>query len=422
MPLHPEQTIEFYPFTCQPDKDGFIVGRPQTLTYLALPEEGVRILSWLQSGRTIKETAALYEQAYGEHPDLEDFLAVIEESGLIKTQDLPSGDIAVGQTDLTGKGAPLQPQLVQYHMTWLSESLAKACFSHLAMWFLALFAASALCVLAIHTEIFPSRSDMVFETNTSLFLIAFLLFQLGSVMLHEIGHLAAARSKGVQARFGFGNRLWIIVAETDLTGIWSIPRKDRVLPLLGGPMVDVLLLSGGTFLLLGLDKGAVIFPGQWAQFTKAMYLFLCFRLLWQCYFFVRTDFYYIFTTAFECKNLLQDTQTYVMNRLKRFLGIGGVKDQSAISDREMKVIQAYSWIWGIGRILALFVLFFYILPILWSYLVIFYKAFSNVGNGKVLPMLDSLLVIGISSAIYGMGFVMWGRSLFRSIFKRERTT
>lgn len=413
MQFSPNQTIDFFPFTCQPDQDGFIVGRAETNTFLALPEEGVRILAWLQSGKTVGETAGLYQQTYGENPDLGDFLETMAESGLIKPTVDPTAETDEKQT---APAHPNQPALVQYHMTWLSESLAKAVFSRTSLWFYALLATSAIAVILANPAVFPSRSDMVFETNVSFWFISFLLFQLSSVMLHEIGHLAAARSRGVNARFGFGNRMWIIVAETDLTGIWSIPKKDRMLPLLGGPMVDVFLLSLGTYLLYALHNGLIVLPDQLAQFARAMFLFLCFRLIWQCYFFVRTDFYYVFTTFFECKNLLKDTEAFVSNKLKGLFRFGKQVDQSAISPREMKVIKTYSWIWGIGRSIALTVLFLYILPILWGYFQIFYTGLT--GSGGTGLMIDSLIVIGISFAIYGIGFVMWGRSLFQSMRKR----
>lgn len=418
MQLTPDQTIDFHPFTCQPDQDGFIVGRPETNTFLALPEEGVRLLSWLQAGKTIAETNALYQHTYGENPDLEDFVEAMTESGLVRLPEVEPSQAEGTDVPLAKPAASMQPQLVQYHMTWLSESLARKIFSRTALLFYALLAASAITLIAVKPGVFPSRSDFVFKQNTALWFICFLLFQLTTVMIHEIGHLAAARSKGVKARFGFGNRMWIIVAETDLTGIWSIPKRDRMLPLLGGPLVDVVILSFGTFLLFGFETNAIVWTPQLEQFARGMYLFICFRLVWQCYFFVRTDFYYVFTTTFECKDLLNDTQNFVMNKIKRLTGIGTPVDQSAIGAREMKYIKLYSWIWFVGRSLAIFVLIFYISPILWSYAVMFYNSFTGLSEGNLAPAVDSMVVIGISMAIYGIGFVMWGRSLFRNLMLR----
>jgi hypothetical protein len=45
--------------------------------------------------------------------------------------------------------------------------------------------------------------------------------------VHELAHLAAARSLGVPARIGLSTRLFYLVAQTDVSGIWAAPRRAR---------------------------------------------------------------------------------------------------------------------------------------------------------------------------------------------------
>ena len=241
--------------------------------------------------------------------------------------------------------------------------------------------------------------------------VLLLLFSFGTGFVHELAHMVAARAVGVKSRIGLSHRLWFLVFETDLSGIWAIPRAQRYLPLLAGPLIDVtsaalLLILLGSNSLAGLG-----FPSQVVNGLKAMALIYMIRLLWQCYFFLRTDLYYLVALALGCKNLMQDTETMLRNQWARLSARGEVTDQSHIPKTELRVIRLYTVPWVLGRLLALYVLGAIQLPTLFSY---FVTAFDNLDGGyrqDTYAFLDSLVVALLGTAILGTGLYLWIKGL-----------
>ena len=80
----PETTFSVYPFTRQPEGDEVVIGRIETGVFLAVPLEAVEALDCLASGKTIREVGDIFEQKYGERPDLDEFLDALEKKSLLK--------------------------------------------------------------------------------------------------------------------------------------------------------------------------------------------------------------------------------------------------------------------------------------------------------------------------------------------------
>ena len=85
-------------------------------------------------------------------------------------------------------------------------------------------------VLIINPEYFPSYSDFFFLDNYIVVLVVSFALGLTLVFFHELGHLLAGKAAGVEGCFSIGLRLYIPVAETNLTQLWTVPRKKKVSP------------------------------------------------------------------------------------------------------------------------------------------------------------------------------------------------
>jgi hypothetical protein len=77
------------------------------------------------------------------------------------------------------------------------------------------------------------------------------------------------------------------------------------------------------------------------------------RMVWQFEFIVPTDFYYLIGTLFGCRNLMQDTQTYLLNQLARVLPRVQTRDASNVPPRELRVVRYFAVFWLLGRAVAL---------------------------------------------------------------------
>jgi hypothetical protein len=145
-----------------------------------------------------------------------------------------------------------------------------------------------------------------------------------------------------------------------------------------------------------------------------MLLVYLLSLFWQCFFFVRTDFYYVIANYFNCKNLLGDTEGYLRNRMAQVLPVLRTVNQSGIPDREMRVIRLYAWIWIAGRLAALSALAFIHIPLVISYFKLVSSTLAAGYRADARAYLDTLVMatLAILPLLAGMGLWLW--SLARS--------
>lgn len=48
------------------------------------------------------------------------------------------------------------------------------------------------------------------------------------VLFHEFGHVLAMRAEGLSSKIEIGHRLFLVVLETDMSIVWSLPVKNGI--------------------------------------------------------------------------------------------------------------------------------------------------------------------------------------------------
>lgn len=395
-----DSTIRFLPFTRQEDGEEVVIGRPELGVFLALPQEAMRLLDQLAGGATVGEVQRRYLAETGESADLDDLLGHLEQRGFLS---------ADGREAVVALPAPLR-----FHFAGIPESLARKLFGGPALALAGLTIAAAIALAVAEPVLRPSWDKLLFTEHVTLMNALLMASGLFITLIHEMGHLTAARARGVSCRLGIGNRMWVLVAETDMTGIWALEGKKRYLPILAGPLVDALSASLLVLLLFAHLEGWLAMPPLLFRFLQALTVVYLFNLLWQAYFFVRTDLYYVYTTAFGCKNLMKDTQDLLRNRLARLLGKPPRVDQRHIPAREMKAIAAYSWFWLVGRVLAYSVFFLMMLPLALQYIATLSERIFSSSETGIYAYLDALFFGLLSVGLLLVGIAMWARDLYQN--------
>ncbi|MGH3736080.1 MAG: site-2 protease family protein [Micromonosporaceae bacterium] len=408
----PDALVTVRPFAHQREKDSVTIGDLERQVYLSIPPEGLDILESLRAGHTVAETVHRYQQKHGETPDIDDFLGVLAAEGFVASPQLSaaSGDAAAHTPAADSAGAPQAPRWT-WSVSWITPDLAR----RLASWpVLALFG------VAIAFSVFLEFRDPSLIKNATILLFpkhfaaltwATVALSLVGVVIHELGHLVAARAVGVPASIGFGNRLYYIVAETHMSGIWLHPRRQRYVAFLAGPLIDLLIIALLIILLAAHRAGFVGLPWAAAQLVAALIFVTLIRFVWQTFFFIRTDFYFTFATLFNCKNLMADTETFLRNLLARLRRSGDVVDQSGIPRREMWVIRCYSVVWLAGRVMALGALFLIMLPLLAGYVVEGGRYLT--GRPSLFGSVDFATVVALAFIFQGGGIMLWARGLYK---------
>ncbi|HLJ88491.1 MAG TPA: hypothetical protein VKZ53_16850 [Candidatus Angelobacter sp.] len=412
MPKYPRTShIVVEPYTRQQEGNEIIIGRVETGLFVAVPPEAVDVLERLSEGDTVGEVSDHYQRQYGEIPDLEDFLSLMESKGIIQSCTA----IENGDGSLVTSATKISKR--RFHFANFPETLAQKIFSWQSLTGASILMATAAVALLFRPSLRPSARDLFFPDHRTLCVTLLTLISYFSIFLHELGHLVAARALGINSRLGLSNRLWYLVAETDLTGLWSVPKNQRYLPLVAGVLVDLVLASVLVLFLFFSGQSIVTLPIIAQRLVRALVVTCLLRIAWQFFFYIRTDFYYVIANFFGCKNLLGDTTGFIRNQLARIFRFIRPIDQSSIPSSEFRMIRFYAVIWAAGRGMALFLLVTVTVPVFVRYAHSLRSVFAAgymAGRGN---FVDGLLFSVYSMTPLVTGFSMWIIGLIR----RERT-
>ncbi|MEO1083462.1 MAG: hypothetical protein AAFY88_04410 [Acidobacteriota bacterium] len=397
------ETVDLFPYSVQVEDGEAVIGRPETGVFFALPVEALELIEGLAAGESVSTVRDQFAERHGESPDMADFLAHLHAHGLIRP-------VGAG-----GEGTAEIPQF-RDQFGWIPKPLAQAFFSRPA-WLLYLSTVlGAVAIVVAEPGLLPGWRAAYFPRDTALMLVGLMALGLLTTAFHELGHVLAARAKGVATRFGIGNRLWFVVWETDMTGVWALPRRQRFLPILAGPLVDLVSASALVIVLWTAEMGWLAPPDKGLQIGRALLLIYLLRLVWQAYFFVRTDYYYAITNAFNCKNLMADTEAFLGERWARLRGKNPPSSLGHLPAREQRAVRTYSLIWLVGRGAAFGILFFIQLPLLFNYgrLAVGWAGGLSRGGASAAIPATTWLPIVMFLLFFGAGMVMWLRPLIKS--------
>jgi putative peptide zinc metalloprotease protein len=376
------------------------IGDLSRQVFLTIPAEGMELLTALADGKTVGEALRRYEDDHDETPDVEDFLTALAAEGFVARAD----DAAPPPW----AEPPPVPSLGR-----ISPAAARRLFSVPVLCLCAVLVGTALALVAADPRVVPGPAVLVFPAHIAAMGLALGGAALAGLFAHEFAHLLAARACGVPARIRPGRRLWFLVAETDMSGIWMAPTAWRYLSFVAGAIVDAVSAALLVGVLWAQRRGWIALPAGLEQLTGAVLFSYLMRLLWQCFFFVRTDLYYVLATALGCKRLLADTEDLLRNRWARWRGSSPPVDQSGIPPAEMRAIRWYAVVWLGGRALAFGCLFGVTLPLLAGYGIELARAAT--GHSRY-GTFDLLTLVAFGLILQGAGLWIWINS-----FRRRRT-
>jgi hypothetical protein len=298
-----ETSLAFHPLTILDDPPDIMVGRADIESYATFPEDGVALLKQLQAGMSPQAAEAWYQEQFGEPLDLADFIETLRDLQFLQEEGEEAGIV-------------LAPSAF-----W--QWMGRAAFSPLAWLLYGAIMSLCLYLMLRFPYLRPVANNIFFTPYVSLLELGLFFGQFPGILFHESFHVLAGLRLGIPSRLSIGRRFYFLVFETHLNGLWNVPRQRRYLPFLAGMLGDVLWFSLMTIL------ASLTFPSSFGAFLRAMALLTTLRLIWQFYFYLQTDLYYVFTNALRCVNLQQTTRQFILNYFYRLIG-----RQSRIVDEE----------------------------------------------------------------------------------------
>ncbi|SEQ92649.1 hypothetical protein SAMN05216188_106239 [Lentzea xinjiangensis] len=320
----PDRPVPLHPLVFLEDGDEVTIGRADVDSYGIFPGEGADLVRRLVAGDTPREAAAWFERTHGEEVDIEDVVAALHELGLVRT----SGDQVV-------PAAPVR-----------FARLGAALFSPPAWIAYAALAGWALFAMVTTPDLRPTYRNIFFSDYYTVIQAGLFLAAVPLLFLHESFHALAGRRLGVRSRLRIGRRLYFIVLETSLDGLVAVPRRKRYLPIVAGLLADVLGIAACTIAadLTRHPDGALSGVGR---FLLAVAFAALLRVIWQFFFYLRTDIYVLVSTVLGCVDLHGAARRMVGNRVRRLLGRPEV-DESLLHPVDRRAARWYSWLVVVG--------------------------------------------------------------------------
>ncbi|MGH8917512.1 MAG: hypothetical protein ACRD0H_04090, partial [Actinomycetes bacterium] len=246
--LSPDSVVELHRLAVRlddDDEDTSVVGRAEIGEFIELPTAAAEAISLLGDGRPLGDTEEAIQHRHGVRLDIAELVETLVELGFVVSVD--------GKRLSTPAG-----HHPGEHLPWLEERRVRWLFSRPvgALWTLIVVAAAL--TWSVDPSTLPTANDFFWSPFVGLVVLVNTVMLSVHLSVHELMHLAAARSYGAPARISFATRLHHLVVQTDVTAVWAVSRRLRYRVYLAGMFWDSLVISVCTLLIAhaGLPPGA----------------------------------------------------------------------------------------------------------------------------------------------------------------------
>ncbi|MDA0632335.1 hypothetical protein OUY22_02830 [Nonomuraea sp. MCN248] len=380
------------------DPDSVIVGRPELGEFVSLPALYGKAVELLGDGLPVGVVQRRIEDEHDVELDVVQLVEALVDLGFVaRLNDVDLPDAA------DEAPPPHLPWLAERHVGWLfGRPMGVLCAVLVGAAVVTLFGRPDL-VPVYHDFFWSDYIGLTTLVNTAMFSVV--------ISLHELMHLAAARSLGTPARIGFGTRLHNLVVQTDVTAIWSVPRRSRYRVYLSGTYCDLFLLA---ILLLVLAYANP--PEEVAALLRALALITMLSVPIQAHVYMRTDFYFVLADLLRCRNLFGDGLDYARYLLRRAVAVvrrtpPPADPSTELSARERRAVRIYAVLLVPAATIALGTFAIYTLPIIVSSLLqALVAVWGGLNGGSALQGVDGGLFLLVEGGIQVLFVVTFIRS------------
>jgi putative peptide zinc metalloprotease protein len=324
--------VTLHELVIRAEADDWIVGRNSTGQFVELPQLGVTAIGLLSQGRPLGEIQDELAADPDEAVEIVEFVEQLAELGFVRSiDDIEVEDPAADEQD------QLEPSL-----PWIRPAQVRWLFGGPALAGYAAVTAAAIAALVIWPRLLPGYNDLLISRSPTTVVVADTVITLILMGGHELAHLFAARSVDVPARISWGTRLFDLVAQTAMPGVWAVSTRQRMRCYLAGLGLEVVLASA---LILVEASGL---PGAADHLARAAVALLLLGITTQFLVYTRTDVYFVLADLLRARNLHDDASVYLLSRAaatRRWLGRGRtpapVTERSV--DREHRLVRYYAW-------------------------------------------------------------------------------
>jgi putative peptide zinc metalloprotease protein len=394
MPVQDTQTYTVIPLSVQKDEDSYLVGDAETGEFYQFPEVGVRILDLFRSGESAPAIRARLAAEGGETFDVDGFVEQLMAIGFV---------YPIGHQPSRQPAAHIASRDSRRIFN-VDARVARAVFAWpMLCCYFAIMAYGLGCAI-VDPRLRINPNSFYADTNRTPLLLLILILSFVEVCLHETGHMLAAARHGIRSRYGISNRLWMVVAESDLTGILALPKAQRYFPMLAGLLVDLLSAAMLTLMLQALFRVGA--GGFTIQLVQAVILQIFIGVTWQFNIFVKTDIYFVLCNYFSYPDLDRDARHYLRGLLYRATRGRLGEPLAGAQPRGLHGLRVFAAIWLFGRIGSLVILFGVFLPTMAQYIQSALHLLSGPPAAFWMAC-DTIAYVAITLTMLSAGMYLW---------------
>jgi hypothetical protein len=328
--------------------------------FYELPLAGAEAMSRLLLGQPLHKIQQDLEQDFPEEEiDLTDFIGQLVELELVREID---GNILIPDSAAVGTPSaafahskPAVPSAKRGKGDWVSPRIARILFNRWTFVLFACFFAVNMVLFVLRPELIPRPSEIFIFRSMALNSLVWMGLSMTMGICHELGHYLAARAEGLPAKIGYGNRMFFLVLETDLTAAWALPSRKRNRLFLAGLCVDHTILLG---LLVAR------FWGEWSPVAGSVLAYMTYSIIlgtiFQCLFYMKTDVYYLLENITGTHNLMENAKARL--RINLPWQRQQKNAEAVVFPGEEKTIEIYKFMLVSGIMITGLAFIFYMLP------------------------------------------------------------
>ncbi len=339
--------IQFFRLIKREEENYYIVGRKETEIYITTDKIGFLIISLLEKNCKIKEVKNEVKKKHGNF-NVDNFVSYLLLQGFIET--------------INRKKLRERIKKVKTILNFVDPKSIQWVFSRPMYLLYILIFLSSLSILITNPNYFPIKQDYFVSDKFAILLPIIIVISWILLFLHEFMHFIAAKSYKLPTQLGLSNRLFFLVATTDITNIYSLKREKRYRIILAGIFTDVIIFSLSIILLYLNGIGILNFNIIVDKILKFVTFSEFLGILWQFLFFMKTDIYYAFENFVKVYNLNDKAENLIRNGFYRLF----IKNHHLAyfeTKKERKIVNFYALLFLSGIFLLLFNFLYYYLPI-----------------------------------------------------------
>jgi hypothetical protein len=390
------------------DGAGYVLGSQYSPDFVAVPDIGGQVVRWLQDGTSLDECGRRAAELAGQPVDVAGFIDGLTQAGLLTADDLTAdGQTADGQTadgqaedgHAAASHAAASQSVPPGIAAW-KHAAGRVLFGPAGLAVQGLLAAVAVAAMIGLPRVRPAYADAVPAAVplVSIAIIAVLGIALG--LAHEFAHVLAAWAAGVPSRVSVSRRMVAVVFQTDLTRLWSVPRRSRIVPLLAGIVFDAAAV--GVLVVLEVTVPGV--PPLAGHLIRAVVFLNVSAIAFQFLIFLRTDIYALFVLATGCKHLW-DVKGAISRKTVGRATAGDLALLDAVTRREIFWARTFLCLYAPGVLVTTGYFVIFALPAVRKIIATSLRAVSADG---LLSVTGAAGAIAFLLAVASTGYVLWG--------------